>query len=215
MEEIEERANPIEGGTAVQQNDISRGATAVPGQDTGRNLMLGSNNTQHQTVQNRTLEEGGNPAAPVNGGTGLLNGLLPGLGGTAPEFVERFDRYTEVELRAADSKLQDLAAADRKLIEIFGDTIHQNDGTHLHGTVSSAVDQMWQRRWLRVTSGPQNLYYLPRGAVGHRFLNLLVKECGGARERKWNSERPLCLLACIMHKLRGVKKGAGEIKQII
>ena len=38
---------------------------------------------------------------------------------------------TEAELLAEDLQLQRLTDADRRLISVYGDTIHQNDGTHL------------------------------------------------------------------------------------
>ena len=45
--------------------------------------------------------------------------------------------------------------------------------------------------------GKNNLYHLPRGKVSHRFLALLTDEWIGARARKWNLERPLCLPTCL------------------
>ena len=123
--------------------------------------------------------------------------------------------WTEEELRAHDSKLQTLTAADLILIRIFGDTIHQNDGTHLHGGAGSAVDAMWQRRWKALIAGPHRFYELPRGKVAHRFLALLIAEWKGCREGRWNSERPLCLAACILHRLNGMKMKACEIRAIL
>ncbi len=52
---------------------------------------------------------------------------------------------TEEKWRGADSCLQKLIAADYKLIQIFGDTIHHNDGLHLTGDVPMVVDQSWQQ----------------------------------------------------------------------
>jgi hypothetical protein len=43
------------------------------------------------------------------------------------------------------SKLQPLTRADELLLDVYGDTIHLNDGTHLDGSV--ADDKIWQRRW--------------------------------------------------------------------
>ena len=54
--------------------------------------------------------------------------------------------YSEADLRAQDPKLQQLEAADRKLMACYGDTIHLNDGSHLTGSVSAAIDGAWQRR---------------------------------------------------------------------
>ncbi len=45
--------------------------------------------------------------------------------------------FTEEELRDTDPRLQQLTAADRRLLGIFGDTIHLNNGTHLDGGIGS------------------------------------------------------------------------------
>jgi hypothetical protein len=37
-------------------------------------------------------------------------------------------------------------------MEVYGDTIHLNDGTHLDGGIGVAEDLIWQRRWLKVVS---------------------------------------------------------------
>jgi hypothetical protein len=51
-----------------------------------------------------------------------------------------------------DPKLQPLTPADHRLMEVYGDTIHLNDGTHLDGGIGVAEDLIWQRRWLKVVS---------------------------------------------------------------
>eukprot|EP00957_Ditylum_brightwellii_P196594 14978887-Ditylum_brightwellii.AAC.1 len=57
--------------------------------------------------------------------------------------------------------------ADRRLQEVYGDTIHLNDGTHLDGGI--ADDGKWQERWRRIASKPQQWYEAPAGAVGRRL----------------------------------------------
>lgn len=133
----------------------------------------------------------------------------------APRPVIRPTVYTEEELREIDRKLQPFTDADRMLLSVFGDTIHHNDGRHLHGSVPIAIDQMWQRRYASVVAGPQRLYYLPRGRVGKRFIKLLTAEWRGARERRWNSEKPLCFPAMMLNKLPGPSKKASEIKRLL
>ena len=51
---------------------------------------------------------------------------------------------TEAELRAEDPQLQRLTDADRWLCSIYGDTIHQNDGTHLDGGIGAVDNAKWQ-----------------------------------------------------------------------
>ena len=112
--------------------------------------------------------------------------------------------------------LQELTGADRKLINIFGDTIHQNDGSHLCGGVSVAVDTSWQRRYQDIVAGPFKLYELPRGRIAFCYLNLLMLEWESCQvDRKWNSERPLSFPACILYIQKGVSMGARGIKDVI
>jgi hypothetical protein len=42
---------------------------------------------------------------------------------------------TSDEIMAEDANVQQLTAADHCLISVYGDTIRQNDGSHLHGGV--------------------------------------------------------------------------------
>ena len=50
-------------------------------------------------------------------------------------------RWTKELLRVIDPELQIFTAADRKLMGEFGDTIHQNAGTQIHGACGRAVDR--------------------------------------------------------------------------
>jgi hypothetical protein len=49
----------------------------------------------------------------------------------------------DAELRAEDPCLQRLTDADHRLCSVYGDTIHQNDGTHIDGGIGAAEDSKW------------------------------------------------------------------------
>ena len=100
--------------------------------------------------------------------------------------------------------------ADRKLRTVYGDTIHRNDGRHLDGGI--ADDQIWQARYDAVVANPHQLYLPPQGKIGAEVVSLMASELRGVRERKWNSERPLILMACILRRKHGCVK-ANEIKK--
>ena len=93
------------------------------------------------------------------------------------------------------------------IFKVFGDKVHQNDGTHLD---SGIVDnQQWQRRYRELTDLPQ-LYYDPfKGAVGKRIPNLCAKELKDIRERKSNSEKFLTMMICLMTRDRNVYQSTG------
>ena len=87
-----------------------------------------------------------------------------------------------------DALLQPLSMADKKLIEVYGDTVHQNDGRYLSGGIDVVVDHRWQKRYHSIVSLPLPLYELPRGPVAKRFLTMFTAEWQGIRDWKWNSE---------------------------
>ena len=45
------------------------------------------------------------------------------------------------ELRRSDPFLHELTMAYRKLISVYGDTLHRNDGSHIHGGIDSSRDK--------------------------------------------------------------------------
>jgi hypothetical protein len=102
----------------------------------------------------------------------------------------------------ADLKQQVLHPCDNQLINVYGDSIHRNDGRHLDGGV--ADDDVWQRRYDRVVAAPHPMYNPPKGGLGHRVVSTLAGEFRGVRERKWNSERALIFAACVLRKSPGV-----------
>eukprot|EP00957_Ditylum_brightwellii_P090776 6912780-Ditylum_brightwellii.AAC.1 len=89
----------------------------------------------------------------------------------------------------ADLPSFNLTPADRKLLTVFGDTVHRNDGTHFTGGVPDNL--VWQQRWRRLAGLPTNWYDTLSGKVGRRFVSVLTAKFQGVRERMWNSERVL------------------------
>ena len=68
---------------------------------------------------------------------------------------------TVAELKAEDPQLQRLTDANHRLCSVYGNTIHQNDGTHLDGGIGVAEDAKWQRLYLRVAACHLQLYDFP------------------------------------------------------
>jgi hypothetical protein len=99
-------------------------------------------------------------------------------------------------------------------LAVYGDTIHQNDGTHLDGGIGVAEDAKWQRLHLRVAACNLPLYDLPNGRWANWFLETLTNLWVGVVERLWNSERPLIFQACILRRVRGIYR-FHDVKPII
>ncbi len=79
--------------------------------------------------------------------------LLPGHAGgpavphpatTSEQEVFTPRRWTAAELQLDDPLIQAFTPADHKLLEVYGDTIHQNDGTHLDGGIGIGDNRLWQ-----------------------------------------------------------------------
>jgi hypothetical protein len=100
--------------------------------------------------------------------------------------------------------------ADRKLMEVYDDYIHQNDGTHLDGGIKD--DAMWQENWRKLVVLPPQRYDTPSGPVGRRFVRMLTEELKGIKSRKWNSEKFLVFQMVILQRSKEVS-GAGNIKR--
>ena len=65
----------------------------------------------------------------------------------------------------------------QKLERVYGEKIHQNDGTHLDGGVVD--DTVWQARWREVMALPPQRYDVPSGRVGRLFVQAVVDEMKG------------------------------------
>jgi hypothetical protein len=83
-----------------------------------------------------------NDITPAAAGAAAAGGEPPTDGnvqGARGHFTPR--TFTEEELLGADPRLQQLTGADRRLLGIFGDTVHLNDGTHLDSGIGVTVTQ--------------------------------------------------------------------------
>ena len=92
--------------------------------------------------------------------------------------------------------------------------IQQNDGSHSDGGIGIGDDRLWQRLHRRIASCNLALYDLPNGRWADRFLTLQAGLWEDARLRKCNSEKPLIFAACILRKVKNVKRFA-EVKPLI
>jgi hypothetical protein len=157
------------GGTCVD----GRGRTFVPAAITVAMALAVANpylNSTRGTAADTGRVDGGAVggedacayAPTAMAGTVAEGDALPASGdvqGAHGHFMPR--TFTEEELHKADPRLQRLTAADWRLLGIFGDTIHLNDGTHLDGGIGAAEDAKWQRLYNRVAACSLPLYNLP------------------------------------------------------
>ena len=73
-----------------------------------------------------------------------------------------------------------------RLLEVYGDWLHGNKGTHMDGGIRN--DSTWQAWWRDLAVMPSRRYDAPSERVGRRFIGTLGVELKGVRDRLWNSE---------------------------
>ena len=105
--------------------------------------------------------------------------------------------WTKEELREVHPLLQPLTTTNCKLVSVYGDAIHQNNGTRLLNIgIEAQEDNIWQRLHKRLVLLALFLYDLPNSHWANRFLNLQTKLWREVRERKCNLKTALDFLPC-------------------
>ena len=157
-----------------------------------------SQETEHGELTGNTEDDGEDVApTPEGGGPAIRRDLAA----SAEEWAGFAPANLEDSEKLLDLGTQQSTECDEKLIAVYGDTTHRNDGRHLHGGV--ADDVVWQERYDRVVAHPHKLYFPPQGQVGKQVVATYARELKGVRERRWNSERPLVFLTCILRRRPG------------
>ena len=105
-----------------------------------------------------------------------------------------------------------ISEADRMMDKVYGDHVHQNDGTHLDSGIADYL--IWQDYHKCLVVYPQKQYDAPKGAVGCHFISMLMELLRGIKERKWNSERVVVFQMVILQCTSNVKK-AKDIKNCL
>ena len=117
---------------------------------------------------------------------------------------EEEDEGDDEEDIQTEEGVSGLTYGELKLKEVYGDHIHQNDGTHLDGGIRD--DGIWQERWRKIVGLPPQRYNVPNGAVGRLFVKELASELGGVTARRWNGERFIIFQSVILQRSGEVKK---------
>ena len=116
------------------------------------------------------------------------------------------------EQRETDEGRPTREIGERKLMEVYGDHVYQNDGSHLDGGI--ADDAVWQERWKKVVGLPPQRYNVPNGKVGVLFVKEVAVEMQGIVDRRWNAERFIVFQSVILQRSGEVKK-AKDIRRRI
>ena len=139
---------------------------------------------------------------------------MVGAGG-APTGMENAAAGGETAAVTGEKKSADLpdfvfTDIDRKMDAVYGDHVHQNDGTHLNGGI--ADDAEWQARFNTLIVLHNQQYDLPRGRVGHTFIDEFSNIIEGVIDRKWNFERAMVFMMTVLQRTSSVKK-AKDVKE--
>ena len=106
---------------------------------------------------------------------------MPECGSTASVLARALVEEQAQDPSAEDQeKLLDLAGkqsteVDLKLIEVYGNSTHRNNGHHLRRGIEE--DWLWQRRYNCdcVVANPHKLYLSPQGKVGKAVMTAYAR----------------------------------------
>ena len=139
--------------------------------------------------------------------TGRSNApLLPPRPGTNEKERKLVDdalsKKEDGEGESGDKPWYNLTPEDLRLWEVYRDWVHRNPGTHLDGGITD--DGKWQGWCHDLAVIPSRRYKATCGKVVRRYINALVKELRGLRDRRWNSERFIVFQTVTLQRTRHV-----------
>ena len=102
--------------------------------------------------------------------------------------------------------------ADEKLEKVFGDYVHQNNGSHLTRGVKD--DHVWQIFYNEILLHTATHYDVPKGKVGKIYLIVLVDKFERCQQRLHNSERILLFVSIILQSTNKVRR-SGDVQRWI
>ena len=91
---------------------------------------------------------------------------------------------------------------DLRLREVYRDWVHGSLGTYLDGGI--AEDGMWQGWWCDLALMSSRRYEATCWKVGWRYVNALVRELQGVRDRRWNLEGFIVFQTVTLQRARHV-----------
>ena len=86
-----------------------------------------------------------------------------------------------------DLHQQEMTAADRFLSKVYGDSVHRNNGRHLHGGIPAVDDKAMCRLYDQVVSHRHSLFQPPDGASRQDVILMWADELCGCREGRHNA----------------------------
>ena len=101
---------------------------------------------------------------------------------------------------------------DDEFDRVFGDHIHLNDGSHLHGSIPD--DQLWQSYYNNLVCYPSSQYSLPTGSIGERFIGTLTTTIDGIQNGQNNSEKFFVFIMVILQRVSHIRSSR-DIKQLL
>lgn len=107
-----------------------------------------------------------------------------------------------------------ISAANSKLDGVYGDHIHENSRSHLHGGIGAARDTLWQHYHKTLLPFNQRLYNFPRGRIGKDVVNEVASIIDDILARKCNMENLMLFFPVILQEVAGIVGLADKKKHI-
>ena len=111
---------------------------------------------------------------------------------------------TEATPPNSDHSRYQLSQADAALDLVYGDHIHQNDGSQLDGGIID--DLVWQNYYKLLVTYTPSQYTVPRNSLGQRFLDTLSGLITGIVHRQHNSEKLLVFILVMLQRRTSITR---------
>ena len=193
-------SSPNTATTTATATATATTTTATTTTTTSNNTILRNNNNNirsNNNNNNSNNSDNNNSINNINGNDNDNDGTnnRPPSRGSIPD-------------APSDISGADISAANKKLDTVYGDHIHDNSGSHLHGGIGRAEDLIWQGYHRRLLSHNQSLYDTPRGKLGKEITNEFSNLLDDVMKRKCNMEKFLVFPMVVLQRRHGVSKRA-------
>ena len=117
--------------------------------------------------------------------------------------------------RNKDLPFATTSAVNLKLDTVYGNHVHANSGSHLHGGIGAREDTLWQARHKSLLPFNAQFYDTLKGKAGKEYTNKIANILESVMKRECNSEQLMVFIVVVMQKAKGVTGSADIQKRIL
>ena len=96
-----------------------------------------------------------------------------------------------------------MSRAHHMLVEVYGDHLHQNYGTHMDSVI--VENDICQHNWIRMAAKSSRWYAMTPGTARRHFTDLLEAYSQGFLDYIWNYDTPIVFTHVVLIKIMGIR----------